>query len=190
MSQVSTPLSAAIPKTEAAGSQPSFGPGTSTTQTPRERSCVLCKQRKVKCDRKDPCFNCHKARVECVFRAPAPPRRRKKKDPEVDLVARLKRYEELLVNYGATVDVPDRGEVNDGPVLDRLKILNSFRNTPDTSTIAHDDARELVQQHGLGRGDGKLITGNGRSRYLERLVAMPSLLLRRQLTCTVTCGLL
>ncbi|KAJ6114970.1 hypothetical protein N7486_000748 [Penicillium sp. IBT 16267x] len=45
---------------------------------PKPYSCVVCHNRKVKCDRKEPCSNCAKADVECVYRPPPPPRRRKR----------------------------------------------------------------------------------------------------------------
>ncbi|KAJ5918381.1 hypothetical protein N7454_010756 [Penicillium verhagenii] len=49
-----------------------------TSNTPKSYSCVVCHNRKVKCDRKERCSNCAKASVECVYRAPPPPRRRKR----------------------------------------------------------------------------------------------------------------
>jgi Fungal Zn(2)-Cys(6) binuclear cluster domain len=80
---------------------PKSSPAPPATKALRVHSCVLCQQRKVKCDRKNPCSGCVKAGVECVSSAPAPPRRRKRKLPDVDLHAKLKRYEELLKSYGA-----------------------------------------------------------------------------------------
>lgn len=62
----------------------------------RGTSCVLCQQRKVRCDKNKPCANCVKARVECRVVPPQPPRRRKKRLQEKDLVDRLRKYEVLL----------------------------------------------------------------------------------------------
>ena len=62
----------------------------------RGTSCVLCQQRKVRCDKNKPCANCVKARVECRVVPPQPPRRRKKRLQEKDLVERLKKYETML----------------------------------------------------------------------------------------------
>lgn len=62
----------------------------------RGTSCVLCQQRKVRCDKNKPCANCVKARVECRVVPPLPPRRRKKRLQEKDLVDRLRKYEVLL----------------------------------------------------------------------------------------------
>ena len=61
---------------------------------------MLCQQRKVRCDRNKPCAHCVKANVECRVVPPQPPRRRKKKLSERELVERLRRYESLLAEKG------------------------------------------------------------------------------------------
>ncbi|PSS02088.1 fungal-specific transcription factor domain-domain-containing protein [Coniella lustricola] len=66
----------------------------------RGHSCVLCQQRKVRCDRNKPCANCVKAGVECKVVPPQPPRRRKKRPHERELFDRLKKYESLLSQHG------------------------------------------------------------------------------------------
>ncbi|AEO55473.1 hypothetical protein MYCTH_2299337 [Thermothelomyces thermophilus ATCC 42464] len=66
----------------------------------RGHSCVLCQQRKVRCDKQKPCANCVKAQVECRVVPPQPPRRRKKKPHERDLIERLRKYESLLAQHG------------------------------------------------------------------------------------------
>jgi hypothetical protein len=66
----------------------------------RGTSCVLCQQRKVRCDKNKPCANCVKAKVECRVIPPQPPRRRKKRLQERDLIERLKKYESLLAENG------------------------------------------------------------------------------------------
>jgi hypothetical protein len=66
-----------------------------TTKTQRVLACVLCQQRKVRCDRKFPCANCTKAGVQCISAALAP-RQRRRRFPERELLERLRHYEELL----------------------------------------------------------------------------------------------
>ncbi|CEI63249.1 unnamed protein product [Fusarium venenatum] len=61
---------------------------------PRVLACVLCQQRKKKCDRKSPCSFCTKAGIQCIPSTPAPKRSRRK--PTKELLARLERCEELL----------------------------------------------------------------------------------------------
>lgn len=66
----------------------------------RGHSCVLCQQRKVRCDKNKPCANCVKAGVDCKVVPPQPPRRRKKKPQERELIDRLRKYETLLSQHG------------------------------------------------------------------------------------------
>jgi hypothetical protein len=61
----------------------------------RVLACVLCQQRKVKCDRKFPCMNCVKAKTQCVPSTQLT-RRRRRRIPEQELLDRLRRYEGLL----------------------------------------------------------------------------------------------
>ncbi|KAF4434828.1 Zn(2)-C6 fungal-type DNA-binding domain, partial [Fusarium albosuccineum] len=77
---------------------------SSALKLTRGTSCVLCQQRKVRCDKNKPCANCVKANVECRVIPPQPPRRRKKRLQEKDLIDRLKRYESLLAEHGVRVD--------------------------------------------------------------------------------------
>ncbi|KAL2842551.1 hypothetical protein BJY01DRAFT_200660 [Aspergillus pseudoustus] len=74
-------------------------PPTTIPATPaksqRVLSCVLCQQRKIKCDRTFPCANCLKAKVQCVP-ANQIPRRRKRRFAERELLDRLRHYESLL----------------------------------------------------------------------------------------------
>jgi ribosomal protein L13E len=61
----------------------------------RVLACLLCQQRKVRCDRKFPCANCTKAGVQCTSAALIP-RQRRRRFPEKDLLDRLRHYEDLL----------------------------------------------------------------------------------------------
>lgn len=61
----------------------------------RVLACVLCQQRKVKCDRNFPCANCTKNQAQCVP-ATLARRRRRRRFPERDLLDRLHTYEDLL----------------------------------------------------------------------------------------------
>ncbi|KAL1886940.1 hypothetical protein Cpir12675_006829 [Ceratocystis pirilliformis] len=69
-------------------------------KAPRILACVLCQHRKIKCDRNTPCSNCIKANATCTPSTPAPARKRRR--PNQDLQERLARCEELLKTYYAT----------------------------------------------------------------------------------------
>lgn len=66
----------------------------SSAKSQRVLACILCQQRKVKCDRKFPCANCIKHQTQCVPSTQTRPRRRR--FPERQLLDRLRSYEDLL----------------------------------------------------------------------------------------------
>ncbi|KAI1758557.1 fungal-specific transcription factor domain-containing protein [Hypoxylon sp. FL1150] len=77
---------------------------SSSGKAPRILACVLCQNRKIKCDRKTPCSNCIKANVTCTPSTPAPARKRRR--PNQDLQQRLARCEELLSEYATARPAP------------------------------------------------------------------------------------
>ncbi|KAJ5637840.1 hypothetical protein N7490_007719 [Penicillium lividum] len=66
----------------------------------RGHSCILCQQRKVRCDQQKPCTACVRAQVECKIAPSQPARRKKRKNQADDLVDRLKKYEALMTRHG------------------------------------------------------------------------------------------
>ncbi|KAI0197368.1 fungal-specific transcription factor domain-containing protein [Xylaria flabelliformis] len=81
---------------------------TTPGKTPRVLACVLCQNRKIKCDRHSPCSNCVKANVPCTPSTPAPPRKRRR--PNQDLQQRLARCEELLSEYTSNPRSPSSND--------------------------------------------------------------------------------
>ncbi|MCJ1392721.1 hypothetical protein MMC18_005592 [Xylographa bjoerkii] len=69
---------------------------TISPKTPKVHSCVLCRQRRVRCDRKQPCSNCVKAGAECRLITPAPPNRVKKGRLSENLYAKVKSHEQIF----------------------------------------------------------------------------------------------
>ncbi|KAL6353025.1 hypothetical protein LRP88_13510 [Fusarium phalaenopsidis] len=116
--------------------QPPFDPAA--VKLTRGTSCVLCQQRKVRCDKNKPCANCVKAKVECRVIPPQPPRRRKKRLQEKDLIDRLKKYESLLAEHGVKVDAIGHELRPDGPPGDDVDELeNDFeglKTSPEASS--------------------------------------------------------
>lgn len=66
-----------------------------STKPRRVLACILCQQRKVKCDRQFPCNNCRRTGSQCVP-AGQLPRERRRRFAERDLLNRLRNYENLL----------------------------------------------------------------------------------------------
>ncbi|KAI3328967.1 hypothetical protein HD806DRAFT_530373 [Xylariaceae sp. AK1471] len=112
-------------------------PDSSIVKVTRGHSCVLCQQRKVRCDKKKPCSNCVKAGQNCLVVPPQPPRRRKKRIPERDLVDRLRKYEALMSQHGIEfeslgpdIKITDPGSVEEGDELDPDFIRQRSKASP------------------------------------------------------------
>lgn len=65
------------------------GEKSSTSQ----RSCQRCNQKKIRCDKAEPCEKCVKSNSECIFPGPGRAPRRKKRPLKAELVSRLRKLE-------------------------------------------------------------------------------------------------
>ncbi|RMJ07446.1 hypothetical protein CDV36_012954 [Fusarium kuroshium] len=57
-------------------------------------SCVNCRRRKIKCNKQNPCTNCTKAQLTCVF--PPPRRSGRDSNPDPALLAKVRRLEGII----------------------------------------------------------------------------------------------
>ncbi|KAI0836435.1 C6 transcription factor [Hypoxylon sp. FL0890] len=121
-------------------------------------SCLTCRQRKVKCDRRNPCSNCRKAEKQCSFVPPVRGKRKRTKPRREGLHARLKRYEELLKSYGANVEPSE-------------ELGDSESETVSQPVVEMEEADSRSESRiglfGLEEATPKLITKEGTSRYFE-----------------------
>lgn len=121
-------------------------------------SCVLCSQRKVRCDRSpNGCTNCAKGRVPCIYKAPPPPRRRKKGVRDVDTTTRLRIYENALREFG--VD-PEELVKQESSIA---SVEREISNNNDLSERSEPGMKKKVSTTEVG----VLISEKGKSRYLE-----------------------
>jgi len=141
-------MSSSMSSQQASPTQPS-APSVSDKKTVRILACVLCQHRKIKCDRNFPCANCTKANVKCTPSTPAPARKRRR--PNQDLQERLARCEELLDQYTEHgTKKEDSAETGDNPT--------SFFTVPGTSSNVR--ARGL-NTNVEARGDWATTSGSG-----------------------------
>lgn len=126
------------------------------SDTLKSYSCLTCRQRKVRCDRRTPCSNCIKAEKQCSFIPPVRGRRRRTKPPREGLHAKLKRYEELLRSYGVKVEPSDDGEESESEVASQHDTEMKDVVEPQSQSLDIDEANP------------KLITKEGSSRYFDR----------------------
>lgn len=122
-------------------------------------SCVLCAQRKVKCDRlPGGCANCSKACVPCIYKAPLPPRRRKKGARQVDTTTRLRIYENALRELG----------VDPESLVQRSSLQSTIvEDTPVAAISLEPHTRAQRTKSPPPSEVGVLVSGQGKSRYLE-----------------------
>ncbi|CAI6309239.1 unnamed protein product [Periconia digitata] len=124
-------------------------------------SCVLCAQRKVRCDRTaGGCSNCIRSRVNCVYKTPPPPRRQKRGLREVDSRARLRIYEEVLRKLGVDPEALVAQELN--RAKKRASISESRAVNDFYEAVLPDEVKS-----GRRCDEGLLVSESGKSRYLE-----------------------
>lgn len=135
------------------------GPAPSPKIT-RGHSCVLCQQRKVKCDRQKPCSNCIKARAECITATPSLPRRRRRKLTEIDLAARLRKYEHLLKTHGVKIEEGDASQEPEEATPEH--ILPAGGGDPELNLLSLNTPRPQNLERGA------LFTDRENSHYVEK----------------------
>ena len=94
---------------------PARSSSSAFVQGPKLQSCVICRRRKVRCDKQNPCSNCRKANIACTF-------------PSTDRPPRWARRLERLTKNAAASDAPASQGTDAGvtKVMDRLQSLEGL----------------------------------------------------------------
>jgi hypothetical protein len=71
---------------------------------PNQNACLACARRKVKCDKLSPCSSCSKSRGACIYRAPVPSQRHRKRVTQGDLLSKIQELESLLHSHSIPFD--------------------------------------------------------------------------------------
>lgn len=133
------------------------------------RSCVTCRRRKVKCDKKQPCSNCARAKIECIFPGPGRAPRKIRKPADGELMERLRRLEGVVQSLNAQVEEHElqdaereknAGACPNGSGGDDASCPNG--SDKDGRNVAVDNSVE-----GLETRFGRLVVDQGRSRYIN-----------------------
>lgn len=143
------------------------------------RSCVTCRKRKVKCDKKQPCSNCVKGSIECIFPKPGRAPRRTKKPQDAELLARLRRLEGVVQKLGKDADgeniSPRRksSQSSSGKADSQSPtqtMLDHGQASPCTTRATYEDMEghlHTLNTFKLEKEMGQLVVGEGRSRYVS-----------------------
>lgn len=159
-------------------------PSSAPASAPKSRSCVVCRTRKVRCDRQSPCSKCRRANIACVF-------------PSTDRPPRWARRLERLTNNAAASNAPAPQDPSAGKVMERLRNLehlvkelsgqleqahaaassagggSSAANSPGSSNQDHDAEHQRDMSSGKNNNNvhkqfGRLVVQDAsRSRYVS-----------------------
>lgn len=151
------------------------------------RSCVTCRRRKVRCNKRSPCSNCLKANIECVFPPPGRAPRKSKRPPDTELLSRLRRLEGVIEHLSG------KGDAASNSSLSPTQIAAAFSSavpakpegtsppTPPTTTtessanvnaengvcpFEYSDPTKLAPRK-FENEFGRLVIDEGRSRYVS-----------------------
>ena len=137
-------------------------------------SCVLCRRRKVRCNRREPCANCTRNNVECHYPVTGRiPRRRglplnmksSAGDKQSELINRLRRLESIVTELSAQVE-EGTGDQQGGGSLPWQMALRPQQDgaAPSTSTTESTDTSNGEVDEDFGRlvvaKDGVLHVGH------------------------------
>ncbi|KAL3432390.1 fungal-specific transcription factor domain-containing protein [Aspergillus tetrazonus] len=135
------------------------------------RSCITCRRRKVRCNKRSPCSNCARAGVECIFPPPGRAARRLKRPPaeNADLLSRLRQLENIVETAIANT--------NTQPFPLQRHSDRSSGESPEHSQPAQNESETEVQrcpvsglpiqQPPLEHEFGRLVIEDNRSRYVS-----------------------
>ncbi|KAF2811281.1 uncharacterized protein BDZ99DRAFT_385394 [Mytilinidion resinicola] len=90
-------------------------PSSTSAPAPKAQSCVVCRRRKVRCDKQSPCSNCRRANIACVL-------------PSKDRPPKWARRLERLTTNAAASNPPTLQDADPGvaKVMDRLRNLEGL----------------------------------------------------------------
>lgn len=104
------------------------------------RSCITCRQRKIRCDKRSPCSGCQKDKFSCAYPPKVHSRKRMQPESNQDLKLRLKRLEDLVQSLKEASDKDEKS----------LPAVNS------NSSVRRNNADQ-----------GRLVVEGGETRYIE-----------------------
>lgn len=134
------------------------------------RSCVTCRRRKVRCNKREPCSNCVKAGIECIFPGPGRAPRKPRRPPDAELLSRLRRLEGVVETLGGTaaIDRLASATTNTSP---QQAVANNDQgpavNSVDDPDLDDFDPKKSQDKREVHEELGRLVIDEGRSRYVS-----------------------
>ncbi len=150
-------------------------PDTRAEEGLQSFSCLVCRQRKVRCDHAQPCGNCRRAKIDCEYVAPVRGKRKRANAPRETLHAKLRRYEDMLKTRG--VDVAEPTSAVRAASQDGVSESNDTVESPTSLSVptpGEEPAAPMGFRSALIKTPGtgpRLVTKEGNTRYYEKYVS-------------------
>lgn len=141
-----------------------------TQQQPQlnPRSCVTCRRRKVRCNKRDPCSNCVKAGIECVFPGPGRAPRKPRRTPDAELLSRLRRLEGVVESLGGAAAIDRLASANStAPPPLTVRENNNLQASGACDDIFQSDQNTVQRRKDMHEEFGRLVIDEGRSQYVS-----------------------
>lgn len=148
-------------------------------------SCVNCRRRKVRCDRRYPCAPCTKNRTDCVFPLAGrlPRRSRDANHPnhtahsqkQAELLGRLRRLEAMVGDLGSQVEhvaVVNQGDPPGQSSMNATSATSSETGWPDHRSTLHSQfaiGDSFTSRDGVQVGSGMAQGSSESSQTSDRL---------------------
>jgi hypothetical protein len=113
----------------------------STRHKRMERSCLMCHQRKIRCDKRSPCSHCVRADLLCCYPGPERASRRPHKTTIADVAVRVARLERTITAISSGAPQTDS---NDKSIPALAPSINEA-SMSDTQTVGVSPEELLVQ---------------------------------------------
>lgn len=141
-------------------SNPDNNAGTHQVESLKLWSCINCRRRKVRCDRRHPCAPCSRNKTECVFPVSGRiPRRsrdsnylKKSTQKQTELLGRLRRLEAMVGDLGTQVEHAAAVSEDDHPLESSVSAANATSAAPsETVGPSYGSARNSQTAYGNPR---------------------------------------
>ncbi|KAJ5170330.1 Transcription factor [Penicillium coprophilum] len=144
------------------------------------RSCVTCRRRKVRCNKRSPCSNCTKSGIDCTFPPPGRAPRKSKRPPDAELLSRLRRLEGVIDHLRGSGNA--EGAVTPTQAPSSTTGSSTLRSEPTAPTSVSTESQNQADKGACPFEEsdpkklapnkfenefGRLVIDEGRSRYVS-----------------------
>ncbi|KAJ5093693.1 hypothetical protein N7456_009554, partial [Penicillium angulare] len=130
---------------------------TSASTERQKRSCIRCNERKIKCDKANPCGACCKSGDECLFPPPQRAPRTLNRPPVPELLARLRELESEVERLRSASSVVN-GNTQEPLQSENSNSTPGAASTPEAEPAGHNhDAPRINEDHAMNENNSKMI---------------------------------